>query len=177
MYYITRTGTDCSKLIITIIMDKNAFNDNLMILWRRTMKKRKYISVLVSICIIVALLPAFAIPSRAANASAKYKDVDQSAWYVPYIDYVVEHGLMTGNSSTSFAPNGTVTRAQYIQTLYALAKKPSVKATTKFTDLKKGAYYIDAVSWAAENKVTGGMTPTTFGPIIAITREQAATFF
>ena len=138
---------------------------------------KKWCCFLLSLCMILALFPAMTSPVNAANASAKYKDVVQTAWYVPYIDYVVEHGLMTGNSSTSFAPNGTVTRAQYIQTLYALAKKPSVKETTKFTDLKKGAYYIDAVSWAAENKVTGGMTPTTFGPNIAITREQAATFF
>lgn len=66
--------------------------------------RRRWIGLLLSICFIVTLLSAVSVPASAANASSKNKDVDQNAWYVPYIDYVVEHGLMAGNSATAFAP-------------------------------------------------------------------------
>lgn len=138
---------------------------------------KKWCSFLLSLCMILALFPAMTSPVNAANASAKYKDVVQTAWYVPYIDYVVEHGLMTGNSSTSFAPNGKVTRAQYVQVLYALAGKPSGAKAAGFKDVASGKWYTDAVNWAAEVGVTGGMTKTTFAPDVAVSREQAATFF
>lgn len=45
-----------------------------------------------------------------------------------------------------------------------------------FTDVKEGAYYYDAVQWAVENGITGGMTPTAFGPDITCTRAQVVTF-
>lgn len=126
---------------------------------------------------ILSLLSAVAFPVGAVGASAKFKDVDQSTWYAPYVDYVVEHGLMNGTSSTTFVPNGVVTRAQYVQVLYALAGKPKTAKGTSFTDLKKGAYYENAVKWAAATGVTSGMTKTTFVPDRKVSREQAATFF
>ena len=43
-------------------------------------------------CMILTLLSAVAFPVGAVGASAKFKDVDQSTWYAPYVDYVVEHG-------------------------------------------------------------------------------------
>lgn len=138
---------------------------------------RKWISIVLSLCLIVALLPAMASPTSAANASERFKDLEQNKWYVPYVAYVAEHGLMAGISEDKFAPNLVVTRAQYIQTLYALAQKPAGHKKSGFTDVKNDAYYYNAVNWAADTGVTGGMTKTSFGPNVTITREQAATFF
>ena len=140
-------------------------------------RNNKWISIVLSLCMIVALLPVMAPPANAASASAKYSDVIQTEWYVPYVDYVVEHGLMAGTSNTSFAPNSGVTRAQYVQVLYALAEKPAGAKSAGFTDVESGKWYTDAVNWAAAVGVTGGMTKTTFVPNVAVTREQAATFF
>lgn len=136
--------------------------------------KRKIVSLLLVLCFVYALIPSAVL---AAGTSKEYSDVDQSKWYVPYIDYVVEHNLMVGTGRTKFSPNGYVTRAQYVQTLYALAQKPTVKKEAVFSDLKKGAFYVDAVNWAAEVGITSGMTKTTFAPNQRVTREQAATFF
>lgn len=138
---------------------------------------KKWSSFLLSLCMILALFPAVTSPVNAASASAKYKDVVQTEWYVPYVDYVVEHGLMSGTSSTTFVPNGKVTRAQYVQVLYAFAGKPAGAKAAGFNDVKAGAWYVNAVNWAASVGVTGGMTKTTFAPDRAVTREQAATFF
>lgn len=45
-----------------------------------------------------------------------------------------------------------------------------------FTDVPSGAYYYDAVLWAAENGVTDGVTATLFAPDAPCTRAQIVTF-
>ena len=45
-----------------------------------------------------------------------------------------------------------------------------------FTDVAEGAYYADAVAWAIQNKVTSGMSATTFAPNASCTRGQMVTF-
>ena len=45
-----------------------------------------------------------------------------------------------------------------------------------FTDVPDGAYYYDAVLWAAENGVTDGVTATLFAPDAPCTRAQIVTF-
>lgn len=136
--------------------------------------KRKLVSFILVFLIAMTLLPANSI---ADGESKKYKDVDQAKWYVPYVDFVVEHSLMVGISKEHFAPNLVVTRAQFVQTLYAMAEKPEVKTQSEFADVKKSAYYFDAVNWANEKHITAGTTKTTFSPNQIISREQAATFF
>ena len=49
-------------------------------------------------------------------------------------------------------------------------------ADTGFTDVDAKAFYAKAVAWAVENKVTNGMTPTTFAPNDTCTRGQIVTF-
>jgi hypothetical protein len=58
-------------------------------------------------------------------------------------------------------------------TIYA---KWTQKAELPFTDIPDGAYYKDAVGWAVEQKITEGITPTTFDPDGGCTRGQAVTF-
>ena len=87
--------------------------------------KRKLVSFILVFLIAVTLLPANSI---ADGGSKKYKDVDQSKWYVPYVDFVVEHSLMVGISKEHFAPNLVVTRAQFVQTLYASSRSGSLVA-------------------------------------------------
>lgn len=45
-----------------------------------------------------------------------------------------------------------------------------------FTDVADGAYYHDAVLWAAENGIARGITATTFRPVDPCNRAQAVTF-
>jgi hypothetical protein len=45
-----------------------------------------------------------------------------------------------------------------------------------FTDVAEGAYYYDAVLWAAESGITGGTSATTFSPAVTCTRAQTVTF-
>jgi hypothetical protein len=45
-----------------------------------------------------------------------------------------------------------------------------------FSDVKGGSYYYKAVLWAYENKITSGLTETTFGPTALCNRAQVVTF-
>ena len=45
-----------------------------------------------------------------------------------------------------------------------------------FVDVPVGAYYYDAVLWAAENGITGGVDDTHFAPDASCTRAQIVTF-
>ena len=64
------------------------------------------------------------------------------------------------------------------------AGKVTVKATFMednsmlnfFVDVPAGAYYYDAVLWAAENGITGGVDDTHFAPNAPCTRAQIVTF-
>lgn len=112
------------------------------------------------------------------NVARYYKVTDiftdvEDTWYVPYIQYVYDNDLMGGTSATTFEPNSPLTRAMFVQTLYAQAGKPAVSGSTPFTDLTED-WYRNAVCWAYENGIVSGKTETTFAPNDNVSREQLA---
>ncbi|MBR7082300.1 MAG: S-layer homology domain-containing protein [Oscillospiraceae bacterium] len=106
--------------------------------------------------------------------SEKFKDVDPNAWYIEYIDYVIENGLMNGVSEDLFAPNATTTRAMIVTILYRLEGSPDVSGTNPFKDVKSSQWYTNAIIWAAENDIVTGYGDGKFGINDDITREQLA---
>ena len=79
---------------------------------------------------------------------------------------------MVGTKDTTFAPNATVTRAQLVQTLYAMEGKPDAGASAGFKDVVKGRYYVNAVNWAANNGIAAGYTNGKFGVNDPIKRQD-----
>lgn len=128
----------------------------------------------------------FTMPASAVTVTGSFKaetpapvalpftDVKSGNWFYDAVKYAYEHGLMTGTSATTFAPNGTMNRAMIVTVLYRLEKSPAVTGASKFTDVPAGQWYSDAVAWAAANKIVNGYDETTFGPMNAVTREQMA---
>ena len=45
-----------------------------------------------------------------------------------------------------------------------------------FSDVRRGAFYDNAVSWLAHTGVTNGVAPGRFGPSEPVSRGQMATF-
>lgn len=100
-------------------------------------------------------------------------DVLVKAWYHDAVDYVVEHGIMTGTSATTFEPNTTLSRAMVAQILYNLEGQPTVTGESTFTDVS-GHWAIDAITWAQKTGVVTGYENNTFQPNQAVTREELA---
>ena len=100
-----------------------------------------------------------------------FVDVDENAWYYQAVQYMVEKGLMSGTSATTFSPNTTLSRGMIAQMLYALEGKPSTQGSS-FPDVASGAWYADAAAWAQANQVITGYDNGAFGPDDPLTREQ-----
>ena len=108
------------------------------------------------------------------DAALPFTDVADTAWYADAVQYAYERGLMTGVSESEFAPNGTATRGQIVTILWRLAGSPVVNYAMRYADMDEGAWYGEAVRWAASTGVVTGYTESSFGPNDAITREQLA---
>lgn len=103
-----------------------------------------------------------------------FTDLAAGAWYEDAVAYVYRHDLMSGFSEDTFGPNAALSRAQLCQILYNMEGRPAVTGSGSFSDLADGAWYTDAVTWAASQGIVDGYGGGLFGPDDNITREQLA---
>lgn len=109
-----------------------------------------------------------------AIARFPFTDVVAGTWYYGAAAHAYNNGLFAGMTPTTFAPNATMTRAMLVSVLWRLAGAPAPKAPNTFVDVPDGAWYTDAVTWAAENGVVSGIGGSRFDPSGFVTREQTA---
>ena len=102
-----------------------------------------------------------------------FADVDADDWFHDSVTYVYENGMMEGTSDTAFSPSMTTTRGMIVTILWRLEDSPEADGQTGFTDVADGAWYADAVNWAAGQDIVEGYNGG-FGPEDIITREQMA---
>lgn len=116
-----------------------------------------------------------------ASSGKTFSDVPNTNQYAPYykaIQWAVENGITkgTGNGST-FSPNATVTRAEFVTFLWRYAGEPAPKnLSTSFNDVDANQFYYKAVLWAAENSVTTGVDTTHFAPGAFCKRSEVVMF-
>ena len=111
---------------------------------------------------------------NAVTPTLPFTDVKSGDWFYEAVQYVYDKGMMTGVSADRFAPASTTTRGMIVTILYRLENEPAVSGGSAFTDVESGAWYADAVAWAAANDIVNGTSATTFAPNSPITREQMA---
>lgn len=104
-----------------------------------------------------------------------FADAAPTAWYHDGVHYCIEKGLMHGISADKFLPDGSVTRAQLAAILWRLEGNPAPVSAADFSDAADGAWYAEAVRWAAGSGVVKGYADGRFRPNDAVTREQMAT--
>jgi hypothetical protein len=104
-----------------------------------------------------------------------FTDVKDGDWFYDDVKYVYENGLMMGTGDTTFSPNVTTSRGMIVTILYRLEGEPAVSGNCPFSDVAAGAYYENAVIWAAANGIVSGYSNNKFGPNDSITREQMVT--
>lgn len=103
-------------------------------------------------------------------------DVPNTSWYFDEADRATTLGIFKGTDVYCFSPDGKLTRAMFVTTLYRLiqSKDAGVTAqkTQSFTDVPDGQWYSEAAAWAAENGIVLGYSDGTFRPEQNITREE-----
>lgn len=134
--------------------------------------KKRLLSLALALCLVCSLLPGTALVA----GENPFTDVPASHWAHDDITYVYENDLMNGTDGSLFSPESTTTRAQVVTVLYRLAGQPAADWENPFWDVPASAWFHDAVTWAWENDITGGVSSTHFGAGNAVTREQLATF-
>lgn len=137
----------------------------------------KSIKKLASAMIILTLSStAIAFPAEAKT----FSDVPQSHWAYSVIDEASDDGIMNAKAAGVFAPNATLTRAEYATMLYNLAPESDVMklvhgstADNGLYDVDGNAWYADTVSWAVARGVFKN-NDGSFSPNRTITREEMA---
>ena len=109
------------------------------------------------------------------KGAADMTDVPQDAYYAKAVAWAMENGITSGTGADRFSPHAACTRAQGMTFLFR-SSKASASGTPAFQDVAADAYYAQAVKWAADNGITGGIGGGLFGPDNGCTRAQIVTF-
>lgn len=112
-------------------------------------------------------------PSSGENP---FKDVPSGAYYHDAVLWAVEKGITGGVTADAFGPEAVVTRGQTAAFLHRAAGSPAAVGGSSFVDVPSNAYYVEAVQWAAEKGVTGGVGGGRFDPGAPCTRAQIMAF-
>jgi hypothetical protein len=103
-----------------------------------------------------------------------FSDVAADDWFFESVNYAKENGLMSGVSSTEFAPEESVTRAMLVVVLHRLEGTPPPVKSSEFADVAADEWYTAGITWAAEKGIVNGVEDDKFAPDAKITREQIA---
>lgn len=95
-------------------------------------------------------------------------------WAKEPINYVVSKGYFKGVGGNRFAPNDSITRADFVTVLGRMAAIDQSKFTNNMFKDVNGGYYAAYVNWAAEKGIVQGIGNGKFDPNRPITREEMA---
>lgn len=133
-----------------------------------------------AVALVIAVLAG--IPGAASAAEpAPFADVPADAYYAEAVAWAHAGRIVTGLGPDRFEPHAATTRAQIVTMLQRYLRwrdgaSPATGDAAEFVDLAPGAWYADAVRWAAGSGVTNGVGRGRFDPDGSTTRAQLATF-
>lgn len=102
-----------------------------------------------------------------------FDDVSTTDWFYDAVNFAVSNNLFNGMGDNKFEPDTEMNRAMLVTVLWRYAGSPK-EGTNTFTDVKSGAWYADAVSWASSKGIVNGVAAGKFDPNGNVTREQLA---
>lgn len=129
------------------------------------MKKRAYISIVLSICLLLSLTGyAFA---------AGFSDL-QGHWAEAQINKWAASGLASGYSDGTFQPNKGVSRAEFVALVNRAFGIRNTGADVQFKDVQAGQWFYGEVAAAKSAGYIGGYNDGTFRPNQTISRQEVA---
>lgn len=114
---------------------------------------------------------------RPKAVTSPFLDVKESDYSFEAIMWAVENGIGSEIGEGIFAENASCARAQFLTFLHRSVGAPApTKREHDFVDINERDFYYDAVMWALEKGITGGIGEGAFGPYTICTRGQVITF-
>ncbi len=126
----------------------------------------------------VTMLAGLAKADVSKYPATPFRDVPESAWYAPYVNWALANGIVSGTSATTFSPDASITRQDLAVMLYRYTQRYSIalqqQTVTPFTDEGSIAdYALPAVQALHRAGAISGMPDGSFRPYSNATREQA----
>ena len=88
------------------------------------------------------------------------------------IEYLAQRGIINGRSANIFAPNDTMTRAEFAAIITRALDLQS-RGATMFVDVPSDAWFAVPVATAFYYEIVGGISATEFNPNGTITNQEA----
>ncbi len=128
----------------------------------------------------VTMLAGLAKADVSKYPATPFRDVPESAWYAPYVNWALANGIVSGTSATTFSPDAVITRQDLAVMLYRYTQRYSIalqqQTVAPFTDEGSIAdYALPAVQALHRAGAISGMPDGSFRPYSNATREQACT--
>ena len=114
------------------------------------------------------------LQNKTADQNVKFTDVAATAWYSNAVSTLAARGVINGVGDNKFAPEKTISRAEFTAIAVRLAKS-NAAADTKFADVSANAWYSGAVRTAISYGWITGYSDNTFRPNNRITRAEVVT--
>ena len=112
-----------------------------------------------------------------AVMESSFEDVPTGSFYFDPVEWAAKKGITTGATDTTFNPNGSCLRAQFVTMLWRAAGEPEpTSMENPFTDVEETDFFYKAVLWAVEKGITKGISATEFAPYGVTSRAQVVTF-
>ncbi|MEA1962143.1 MAG: S-layer homology domain-containing protein [Bacillota bacterium] len=164
--YTPKAGEDISKLAAFYIADDGTITQ---------MEGSRYDNVKKAIVFTTTHLSMYAVGEVIdIVADSKFTDVVQGSWAEGYIYYLADRGIVNGKTETTFAPNDSISRAEFVTILAKMSGNTLPQGTDQFSDVPANAWYAKYVAWASQVGVAKGANGH-FNPNDVITRQDMAT--
>lgn len=131
--------------------------------------KRRFVAVLLSLCLILAFIPV--------SAMAVEFDDAQGHWAEAAIDRWSDAGVVSGVGNNDFDPEGEMNRAQAASVFSELLQITDEADISGFTDIPEDAWYAGHIAKCVAAGIMAGMSDTTMEPETTLSREMFFTMF
>lgn len=112
--------------------------------------------------------------NKNVDITVDFTDVPADEWYGNAVRTLASLGVIKGIGDGQFAPNRTITRAEFTVIAMRFANV-SADVTNPFTDIAMNDWYYTAVTSAVSYGWITGYSDGTFKPMATITRAEVAT--
>lgn len=131
--------------------------------------KRRFVAVLLSLCLILAFIPV--------SAMAVEFDDAQGHWAEAAIDRWSDAGVVSGVGNNDFDPEGEMNRAQAAAVFSQLLQITDEADISGFTDIPEDAWYAGHIAKCVGAGIMAGMSDTIMEPETTLSREMFFTMF
>lgn len=131
--------------------------------------KRRFVAVLLSLCLILAFIPV--------SAMAVEFDDAQGHWAEAAIDQWSDAGVVSGVGNKDFDPEGEMNRAQAASVFSELLQLTDEADISNFIDIPDNAWYAGHIAKCVDAGIMAGMSDTTMEPETTLSREMFFTMF